>query len=133
MARSPLSKHNGYRRSAYAFCFFGRIRFAGRAHYKARSERLSAVALTDHNTVNGLKRFLDAARAAGIEGIPGAEFSTDWRAPGGEIREAHIVGLFIPARSYGAVSAYVAPLAERKKEATRLLRQLCAGADTTFR
>lgn len=51
---------------------------------------LSAIALCDHNTVEGLPEFLEAARYHRTETIPGAEFSTDY-----EGTELHILGLFI--------------------------------------
>ena len=51
---------------------------------------LSAVALTDHNTVDGLPDFLAAAEEHHILAVPGAEFSVDY-----EGTELHLLGLFI--------------------------------------
>ncbi|MBR2364895.1 MAG: PHP domain-containing protein [Lentisphaeria bacterium] len=51
---------------------------------------LSAVALTDHDTVSGIPEFLEAGREAEIRTVPGVELSCR-----GENRELHIVGLFI--------------------------------------
>lgn len=53
---------------------------------------LSAIALTDHDTVNGIIPAFDALKASGanLELIPGAELSTDFNK-----QELHIVGLFI--------------------------------------
>lgn len=50
---------------------------------------LSAIALTDHDTVNGINEALEVSTSKNIEFIPGIEFSV---ADGTEI---HIIGLFI--------------------------------------
>lgn len=51
---------------------------------------LSAIALTDHNTVDGLPDFLTAAEGMDILAVPGIEFSVDY-----EGTELHLLGLFI--------------------------------------
>ena len=51
---------------------------------------LSAVALTDHNTVDGLPDFLAAANGKPIEILLGTEFSVDYNGT-----ELHLLGLFI--------------------------------------
>jgi predicted metal-dependent phosphoesterase TrpH len=56
----------------------------------AVTKGLTAVALTDHDTIDGIKEGLRAARKARIELIPGIEFSTEI---GSE--SFHIVGLYI--------------------------------------
>lgn len=56
---------------------------------------LSAVALTDHNTVLGLDEFLSACEKQGIIGVPGIEFSTYYKGT-----EFHIVSLFIKEEFY---------------------------------
>ncbi|MCX7934506.1 MAG: PHP domain-containing protein, partial [Planctomycetota bacterium] len=53
---------------------------------------LQAIALTDHDTLDGLAAALEAGRACGVEVIPGVEISCELAG-----REAHIVGLFITA------------------------------------
>lgn len=55
---------------------------------------LSAYALTDHDTVDGIDRALQAAEGTGLEVIPGIEFSTRW-----QHRDIHILGYFIDYRS----------------------------------
>lgn len=52
--------------------------------------KLSAFALTDHDTTNGVAEAVAAGLAAGIEVIPGAELSTEYNGT-----EIHVVGLFI--------------------------------------
>ncbi len=51
---------------------------------------LSAVALTDHDTVDGLDELMEYAKGKPIEVIPGIEYSTEYNN-----RDVHIVGLFI--------------------------------------
>lgn len=59
---------------------------------------LSAIALTDHNTVLGLDRFLNAPNKNNIDLVPGIEFSTDYMGT-----ELHILGLFIDKRYYNEI------------------------------
>lgn len=60
----------------------------------AKELGLAAIAVTDHDTVDGVQEAVDAGNALGIEIIPGVEFSADYR--GGR---AHILGLFIDPAS----------------------------------
>lgn len=57
---------------------------------EAKKAGLSAFALTDHDTVNGIAEAKEAARASSIELIPGVELSTDYKG-----KEVHMVGLFL--------------------------------------
>lgn len=75
---------------------------------------LSALALTDHNTVSGLERFLSYGRGKPIELVPGIELSTEC-----DGQELHILGLFLRRGSYGDITAYVRE-ADRRKEASNL-------------
>ncbi len=63
---------------------------------------LSAIALTDHNTVAGLTEFTAAAKRFNIECVQGIEFSTDYNGT-----ELHIVGLFLQKRFFGQISDYI--------------------------
>lgn len=56
----------------------------------AKEKNLSAFALTDHDTTEGLKEAISAGEALGIRVIPGIEFSTEYKG-----KDIHIVGLFI--------------------------------------
>lgn len=56
----------------------------------AKQVGLHAFALTDHDTIGGLKYARPAAKEAGIELIPGIELSTDY-----EGKEVHILGYYI--------------------------------------
>jgi hypothetical protein len=57
----------------------------------ARDLGLKAIALTDHDTTNGLKEALEAGKKYGVEVIPGCELSVTFE-PG----FMHIVGLWVP-------------------------------------
>ena len=52
---------------------------------------LTAVALTDHDTTEGVAEALPAAEEAGVELIPGVELSCEWE-PG----TMHLLALFLP-------------------------------------
>ncbi len=51
---------------------------------------LTAIAVTDHETLSGVKPTIAAAEGCGLEVVPGIEISTDC-----EGHEVHIVGLFV--------------------------------------
>lgn len=57
---------------------------------RARRCGLRAVALTDHDTVEGGQRFLEACAAEGIEGVLGAELTAEE-----DDTEVHILGYFL--------------------------------------
>lgn len=77
---------------------------------------LSAVALTDHNTVAGLPEFLAAARGCPVEAIPGVEISTAY----GET-ELHIVGLFLKPETFGTVADFLESFNRKKEDSNRCL------------
>ncbi len=77
---------------------------------------LSAVALCDHNTADGLPAFLDAAKDSPIEAIAGAEFSVDYAG-----RELHLLGLFIPEEGFSEVTALTEDVQARKRESNKAL------------
>ena len=62
--------------------------------YYAAEKQLSAIALTDHDTVSGLTEAMAASHHAGIELIPGVEMSCVW-----EGTEIHILGYFVDTGS----------------------------------
>lgn len=57
----------------------------------AQQKGLGAFALTDHDSASGIEEAVRAAENTGIEVIPGAEMSTQYRNT-----DIHIVGLFLP-------------------------------------
>ena len=60
----------------------------------ALEKGLSAFALTDHDTTDGIEEALEAAKGKNIEVIPGIEFSSAY-----EGQDIHIVGLYIDYKS----------------------------------
>ncbi|MBR6680288.1 MAG: PHP domain-containing protein [Clostridia bacterium] len=75
---------------------------------------LSAVALCDHNTVDGLPDFLSAAQGKTIEAVTGAEFSVDLNG-----KELHLLGLFISPRYFAQISEMTA-LSNKRKEQSNI-------------
>lgn len=57
--------------------------------FAAKEARLSAIAVTDHDTVDSVAQALIAGEKYGVEVVPGVELSCNWE------REMHIIGLFI--------------------------------------
>lgn len=81
---------------------------------EAKRLGLSAVALTDHNTVSGLPNFLTEARAADLTAIPGTELSTVY-----EEKEIHLLGLFIPEQHFADITALMQDYRVRKAQSNR--------------
>jgi len=93
---------------------------------EAVRQGLSAIALTDHDTINGLESARLAAQAENIHFIPGIEINIDWTAaksafkapglgPGGEF---HLLGLGIKAPSPAFIAA-VGELSRRREARNR--------------
>ena len=84
---------------------------------------LAALALCDHNSVDGLPEFVRAAGGTALQAIPGCEFTTVW-----EGKELHILGLFIPRAQWPAVRQRMEDFRRRKDQNTlELLDALIAG------
>lgn len=84
---------------------------------------LSAVALTDHNTVAGLGAFSAAAEGSPVTAVPGVEVSTDY----GEV-ELHVVGLFLPRSAMSELDSMLSRLRARKEASNReMIERLRAG------
>ena len=56
----------------------------------AAAAGVQVLALTDHDSTDGLQEALQAAQAAGIHLVPGVEISTSWRS-----QDIHVLGLWI--------------------------------------
>jgi len=57
---------------------------------EAKRVGLSAIAITDHDSISGIKKATPLADELGIELIPGVELSTDYNG-----KEVHVVGLYV--------------------------------------
>ena len=72
---------------------------------------ISAIALTDHNTVDGLPFFEEAALGKNIDIVLGAEFSVDYNG-----KELHLLGLFIKPEHFNKISALMSEVMELKEQ-----------------
>lgn len=77
---------------------------------------LSAVALTDHNCIDGLPEFLEAASGKPIEAICGSEFSVDY-----DGIELHLHGLYIPTSYFAQVSDFTRDIINKKEQSNLAL------------
>ena len=82
----------------------------------AKEAGLTAVALTDHNTVSGVPAFMAEAVGQGITAVAGTELSTTYQ---GE--EIHLLGLFIPEAHYADVEALMEQYKTYKEDSNRAL------------
>ncbi len=72
---------------------------------------ISALALTDHNTVEGLPDFINAAAGKDIEIVLGCEFSVDY-----EDQELHLLGLFIKPKYFQQITDMMDEVMARKEK-----------------
>lgn len=77
---------------------------------------LTAVALTDHNNVDGLSELLAAGKGKQVKTVAGAEFSVDY-----EGTELHLLGLYLPEGCFDRVSALMEDVNRRKEESNLAL------------
>lgn len=82
----------------------------------AEKAALTAVALTDHNTVEGLPEFLKAAENSPVEAVAGIEISVNHKNT-----ELHLIGMFLQPRHFAAIRALLEDGNRRKEESNRLL------------
>lgn len=78
---------------------------------EAQGLGLKAIALCDHNTVQGLPAFMAAGEGCSVETVPGVEFSTQY----GEV-ELHILALFVEKEHYGRITAMMEDFRNRKEK-----------------
>ena len=89
---------------------------------RAKTLGLTAVSLTDHNTVSGLPDFLAEANRQNITAVAGTELSTAY-----EDQELHLLGLFIPPEAFPAVTSLTEDYLTRKEQSNRdLVTRLAA-------
>lgn len=87
---------------------------------KAYKLGLKAVALTDHNTIDGLDQFLKAGEKykGKMEVIPGIEFSTE-----ADGKDFHILALYIDKSHYTDIESYLSVMIKNKIESNKDLVQ----------
>lgn len=81
---------------------------------RAEQAGLSAIALCDHNTVDGLPEFVAAGAVSSVEAVPGIEFSTAFAN-----LDLHILALFVPSCHYCTVNGLLSE-GKRAKEQSNL-------------
>jgi predicted metal-dependent phosphoesterase TrpH len=94
----------------------------------AARDGVTALALTDHDTIGGVQEAIETGREAGIEVVPGVELGTSV-----ERREHHILGYFVD----DTLSSFLADLDElasrRVRRATLMVERLAeAGIPITL-
>jgi predicted metal-dependent phosphoesterase TrpH len=102
----------------------------------AKGRGLSAIALTDHDTIGGLEEARKAAAAASIRFIPGIELEIAWNSVDSEIQaihgEFHLLGLGVwrPSPAFlEAVAGLGRAREERNREILEKLQELGIEAD----
>ena len=80
---------------------------------------LRAIALTDHDTVDGLAEAIAAGARRGVEVVPGVELGTDARP-----HEVHLLGYFVDRRSRRLREALAAQAEHRRQRAARMVERL---------
>jgi len=90
--------------------------------FQAKEIGLTAIALTDHDTVSGVPEFMDAGRRAGIHVVPGVEISVDTPLP--NHGHMHILGLFIDPQSARLIDKLEYLQIERNRRADKILEKL---------
>lgn len=88
---------------------------------RARSARLTIIAITDHDTTAGSLAARTAAREAGIELVPGIEISAV-----ADGRDVHLLGYFIDAESAALGSFLLTQRAERLRRVTEMTERLAS-------
>jgi hypothetical protein len=86
---------------------------------KAKAIGLTGIALTDHDTVDGLPEFMQAGKDFGVFSIPGVELSTEYQG-----LECHLLGYQIDYHHPGLLSRLSQVIFSRKVRAERILELL---------
>jgi predicted metal-dependent phosphoesterase TrpH len=87
----------------------------------AKQAGLAAVALTDHNSIDGLERFLETGEKYNIETVPGIEISTEYNGV-----ELHVVCLCVGRERFSKIKEFLSIPKTKKEESNRMLAlKLC--------
>ena len=77
---------------------------------------ISAIGLTDHNTTDGMERFIKSAKEQGIEYVFGSELTTDYSG-----KEVHLLCLFITPENAQKVRLFTNEQLKNKRESNEKL------------
>lgn len=89
---------------------------------KARELGLTTIALTDHDTIDGIPEFIEAGKSYQVNTVPGVEISVDTKLPNNG--HMHILGLFIDFNSKELKDTLHFLLNERNKRANKIIQKL---------
>lgn len=82
---------------------------------------LSAIALTDHDSIGGVARLLDACAREGVRGVPGVEIGADFSAG-----TLHLLGYFIRPEDEPLGRHLARLVADRRERNAEMLKRLNA-------
>ena len=89
---------------------------------EAKQLGLSAIALTDHDTIEGIPEFLEMGQKLNILTVPGVEISIDTKLPNNG--HMHMLGLFIDHQNHDLVSKLDYLRFHRNERAQKILKKL---------
>jgi len=84
----------------------------------AKKKEISAVSITDHDTIAGIEIAVTAAEKLKFDFIPGIEFSVNWKKP------VHILGYFIDHKNQKLCDALAISLEFRVGRVKKIIEQL---------
>lgn len=90
----------------------------------AKEKGLSGIALTDHDTVDGLDEAIKYGKKHGIKVVPGIEISCKFEGTEKTVMEVHILGYFIDYKQPAFVEKLHELQAMRLSRAERILEEL---------
>ena len=94
----------------------------------AKSKGLSAIALTDHDTVSGVEEAVKKGEAIGLTVVPGIEFSADYNG-----KEVHMLGYFMDYKNPELLEKLNYLVESRTKRNVQILDKLASlGMPLTF-
>lgn len=73
----------------------------------AKEKGLSAIAVTDHDTIKGIKEAMEAGQTYGVEVVPGVEFSSQ------SLSQVHVLGYYIDVNSPTLLKVFAEQQEER--------------------
>ena len=85
---------------------------------------LEALAITDHDTMEGISEGAAAASELGVLLVPGVELSTEFVGPGGRKQEVHVLGYFPDPSSEGLAKHMLDSKDERAGRARQIVEKL---------
>ena len=88
----------------------------------AKEIGLTAIALTDHDTIDGIPEFMEAGEKYNLETVPGVEISIDTKLPNNG--HLHMLGLFIAPHSEELKNTLDYLLTQRNLRAQKIIDKL---------